>query len=40
MELLIPYFVDKESEKLDIKMSRDTAAGLLEKLGRIQSLLS
>lgn len=34
VELLIPYFVDKESEKLDIKMSRDTAAGLLEKLGQ------
>lgn len=34
MELLIPYFVDKESEKLDIRMSRDTAAGLLEKLGQ------
>lgn len=34
MELLIPYFVDKESEKLDIKMSRDTAAGLLDKLGQ------
>lgn len=34
VELLIPYFVDKESEKLDIKMSRDTAAGLLGKLGQ------
>lgn len=34
VELLIPYFVDKEAEKLDIKMSRDTAAGLLEKLGQ------
>ena len=34
VELLIPYFVDKEAEKLDIKMSRDTAAGLLDKLGQ------
>lgn len=34
VELLIPYFVDKEVEKLDVKMSRDTAVGLLEKLGQ------
>ncbi|MDO5693668.1 MAG: ParB/RepB/Spo0J family partition protein [Pseudomonadota bacterium] len=34
VELLIPYFVDKEAEKLDVKMSRDTAVGLLEKLGQ------
>lgn len=35
VELLIPYFVDKEAEKLDVKMSRDTAVGLLEKLGQV-----
>jgi ParB family chromosome partitioning protein len=34
IELLIPYFTDKESEKLDIKMSRDTAVGLIENLGQ------
>ena len=33
--MLIPYFVDKEAEKLDVKMSRDTAVGLLEKLGQV-----
>lgn len=33
VELLIPFFVDKEAEKLDVKMSRDTAMGLIEKLG-------
>lgn len=33
VELLIPYFVDKEAEKLDLKMSHDTAIGLLENLG-------
>lgn len=34
VELLIPYFVDKEAEKLDVKMSRDTAVGLIENLGQ------
>ena len=33
VELLIPFFVDKEAEKLDLKMTRDTAMGLIEKLG-------
>jgi ParB family chromosome partitioning protein len=34
IELLIPFFVDKEAEKLDVKMSIDTAIGLIEKLGQ------
>lgn len=33
VELLIPFFVDKEAEKLDLRMTRDTAMGLIEKLG-------
>ena len=34
VELLIPFFVDKEAEKLDVKMTADTAIGLIEKLGQ------
>jgi len=34
VELLIPYFVDKEAEKLEVKMTRDTAVGLIENLGQ------
>ncbi|WP_404303483.1 ParB/RepB/Spo0J family partition protein [Alicycliphilus denitrificans] len=32
VELLIPYFVAKDQEKVELKMSQDTAMGLIEKL--------